>query len=56
MVVFVVVVSGCNNGDELFSSSVLAAVNKASPLPVPKDPFVFDQMRNINFVFKPSEK
>jgi len=42
------------SGDEVFSRSVEAAVQKASPLPVPKDdPDAFNLMREINFVFKP---
>ncbi|MBI3775074.1 MAG: cell envelope integrity protein TolA [Gammaproteobacteria bacterium] len=45
--------SSCN-GDDIFSRSVEAAVQKASPLPVPKDdPDAFNLMREINFVFKP---
>ena len=45
--------SSCS-GDDIFSRSVEAAVQKASPLPVPKDdPDAFNLMREINFVFKP---
>lgn len=45
--------SNCN-GDDIFSRSVEAAVQKASPLPVPKDdPDAFNLMREINFEFKP---
>ncbi len=45
--------SNCS-GDDIFSRSVEAAIQKASPLPVPKDdPEAFNQMREINFVFKP---
>lgn len=45
--------SNCS-GDDIFSRSVEAAVQKASPLPVPKDdPEAFNLMREINFVFKP---
>ncbi len=39
------------NGDVAFQRSVEAAVRKASPLPVPPDPEVFD--REIEFVFEP---
>jgi len=46
-------VSKCNGG-VLFERSVDAAVRRASPLPVPKDPFVFDKMRDINFIFNPN--
>ena len=44
--------SNCT-GDDIFSRSVETAVQKASPLPVPKDPVAFDRMRNIDFLFKP---
>ncbi len=44
--------SNCSGGD-VFSRSVESAVQKASPLPVPKDPVAFDRMRNIDFLFKP---
>lgn len=43
-------VSECN-GDVAFQRSVEAAVRKASPLPAPPDPEVFD--REIEFVFEP---
>jgi colicin import membrane protein len=41
------------NGDAAVKQSIEAAVIKASPLPMPPDPRVFD--RNLVFVFKPSE-
>jgi len=44
--------SNCS-GDDIFSRSVEAAIQKAQPLPVPKDPDAFNLMREINFVFKP---
>lgn len=44
--------SNCTGGD-IFSRSVETAVQKASPLPVPKDPVAFDRMRDIDFLFKP---
>lgn len=44
--------SSCTGGD-IFSRSVEAAVQKAQPLPVSKDPAVFDRMRDIDFVFRP---
>ena len=47
-----VVVQQCN-GDEAVRRSVEAAVYRASPLPVPDDPSVFD--RNLRFVFKPEQ-
>lgn len=39
------------NGSEVVTQSILTAVNKASPLPLPSDPSVFQ--RNITFQFKP---
>jgi colicin import membrane protein len=42
------------SGDPMFDSSVEAAVQKASPLPVPSasDP-LFDRFRELEFVFNP---
>lgn len=40
-------------GDEVFQRSVEAAVYKASPLPTPSDPALFD--REIVFTFKPEK-
>jgi colicin import membrane protein len=42
------------NGDEVFRRSVESAVYKASPLPRPSDPGLFD--REIVFTFKPRNK
>jgi colicin import membrane protein len=42
---------GACNGDEAAKESILAAVYRASPLPAPPDPSVFD--RNLFLVFKP---
>lgn len=39
------------NGSEAFRSSVEQAVMKSSPLPVPRDPDVFD--KTLRFIFKP---
>jgi len=44
--------SKCSGG-VLFERSVSAAVRRASPLPVPKDLYIFDKMRDINFIFDP---
>ena len=41
----------CNNADNAFQRSVERAVEKASPLPLPPNPDVFD--RQIYFTFKP---
>lgn len=42
-------------GSAIFDRSVENAVRKASPLPVPSDPAIFDRMRVITFIFKPEE-
>jgi colicin import membrane protein len=47
-----VVVERCN-GDEAVRRSVEAAVYKASPLPEPEDPSLFE--RNLRFVFEPTQ-
>ncbi len=44
-----------SSGDPIFDRSVEVAVQKASPLPVPGDGFIFDQMREITFIFDPSK-
>ena len=38
-----------------FDRSVLSAVRKASPLPMPADPALYEQFREIEFVFRPDE-
>lgn len=43
----------CNNNDQGFQQSVIAAVHRASPLPVPPDPALFQ--REIEFTFSPRE-
>lgn len=45
-------VSNCRGGP-VFQRSVELAVRKSSPLPVPRDPAVFNAMRDIEFEFKP---
>ena len=47
-----VVVERCN-GDEAVRRSVEAAVYKASPLPLPEQPSLFE--RNLRFVFEPTQ-
>lgn len=44
---------GSCNGDATIRRSIEAAVNKASPLPAPRDPSVFD--RDIRLTFRPEE-
>lgn len=44
---------GACNGDSAVRSSIEAAVKKASPLPSPADPSVFD--RDIRLIFRPEE-
>ena len=41
------------NGDETIKRSIVAAVYRASPLPEPRDPSVFD--RSLTLIFKPTE-
>jgi colicin import membrane protein len=47
-----VVVAGCN-GDEAVRQSVETAAYRASPLPAPSDPALFDP--NIDVTFAPDE-
>ncbi|KJV05676.1 cell envelope integrity protein TolA, partial [Methylocucumis oryzae] len=43
-----------SSGDEIFDNSAVSAVNKASPLPVPKDKELFArEFRPLTFVFNP---
>jgi colicin import membrane protein len=42
-----------SSGDPSFDRSAVAAVYRASPLPVPADPGVLENFRSFNFVFKP---
>lgn len=42
-----------SSGDPVFDRSVENAVHKATPLPVPQDPKLFDYFREIEFVFSP---
>jgi colicin import membrane protein len=42
-----------SSGDPAFDRSVENAVRKAAPLPLPPDPGLFDNFRELRFVFKP---
>jgi colicin import membrane protein len=42
-----------SSGNALFDRRAEIAVHKASPLPVPDDPRLFQQMREIEFIFEP---
>jgi colicin import membrane protein len=44
---------GACNGDATIKRSIESAVRKASPLPAPRDPSVFE--RNLTLIFKPKE-
>jgi colicin import membrane protein len=44
------------SGNEMFDSSVEKAVYKAAPLPLPEDPALFDNFREIEFVFDPDKE
>lgn len=47
-----VVIESCN-GDDAVRRSVEAAVHRASPLPEPEDPSLFE--RNLRFIFEPTQ-
>lgn len=42
-----------SSGSEAFDRSATTAVYKASPLPVPKEPDIFNQMKEINLTVRP---
>ncbi|PCI20713.1 MAG: protein TolA [Piscirickettsiaceae bacterium] len=44
-----------SSGNGLFDRSVELATRRASPLPIPDDPALFNQFRNLEFTFKPGE-
>ena len=44
-----------SSGDPVLDRSAEAAVYKASPLPVPKDPQVFNQFRVFNLTVRPEK-
>ena len=45
------------SGNEVFDRRAVTAVQKASPLPLPSDPAVFERLRlrKFNFIFKPED-
>jgi colicin import membrane protein len=43
------------SGNTIFDGSVEKAVFKAAPLPLPEDPTLFDNFREIEFLFSPDE-
>lgn len=45
------------SGNEVFDRRAVTAVEKASPLPLPTDPVVFERLRlrKFNFIFKPED-
>lgn len=44
-----------SSGNPIFDRSVENAVYKAAPLPLPEDPTLFDNFREIEFLFSPEE-
>ena len=44
-----------SSGNPIFDRSVEYAVYKAEPLPLPEDPALFDNFRDIEFLFSPEE-
>jgi colicin import membrane protein len=45
-----------SSGNERFDRSVENAVHKAAPLPLPEEPALFDNFREIEFVFDPDKE
>jgi len=45
-----------SSGNAIFDRSVEYAVYKAAPLPLPEDPTLFDNFREIEFVFDPEKE
>ncbi len=45
-----------SSGNTIFDRSVENAVYKAAPLPLPEDPGLFDNFREIEFVFDPDKE
>ncbi|HKQ29685.1 MAG TPA: cell envelope integrity protein TolA [Burkholderiales bacterium] len=44
-----------SSGDAVFDRSVENAVHKASPLPLPDNPELLEQFREIEFIFRPED-
>lgn len=44
-----------SSGDAVFDRSVESAVHKSSPLPLPEREELFEQFREIEFIFRPAE-
>ncbi|WP_456379945.1 cell envelope integrity protein TolA [Thiolapillus sp.] len=44
-----------SSGNSAFDRSVVAAVNKADPLPMPKSPTLLSEFREFTFIFRPSK-
>ncbi len=44
-----------SSGDPAFDASVEKAVLRASPLPLPEDPALFERFRELKFIFKPED-
>jgi colicin import membrane protein len=45
-----------SSGNPIFDRSVVNAVYKAAPLPLPSDPTLFDNFREIDFIFDPDKE
>jgi colicin import membrane protein len=45
-----------SSGNPIFDRSVENAVYKAAPLPLPEDPTLFDNFREIRFIFDPDKE
>jgi colicin import membrane protein len=43
------------SGNEALDRSAVAAVHRASPLPVPTDPAVFESFREIRLILRPED-
>ena len=43
-----------SSGQPAYDAAIERAINSASPLPVPSDPGLFQQLRTLNLVFRPN--